>query len=396
MSAFPEAHAARARRNVQQNNKGKLPMVITGKRADVLVVGGGPAGLAAAIALRRKGASVVVADSARPAIDKACGEGLMPNAIAALAQLGMDVPTEAGVPFHGICFRNTHATATARFAQGHGLGVRRTVLHQWLVEQASNAGVTLLWGTHVRPHAPRELLVGGTRWSFEWTIGADGQRSRVRQSAGLDHGHDTVRYGYRQHFRTAPWNDCVEVHWANEGQAYVTPIGANEVCVALLMDNKRHRFDSLQRIFPGLAARLHGSAPASSERGALSVHRRLPRVTCGKTALIGEASGSVDAITGEGLALCFQQAIALGDAIAAGDLSQYEKRHRSIFRVPARMAWLLLTMGGHPQWQARVLRAFEKDPSLFTHLLGVHIGERGPLAVRPSSLWQFSRNLVIP
>jgi flavin-dependent dehydrogenase len=364
------------------------------KKTDVFVVGGGPSGLAAAIALRRKGASVVVADSAHPAIDKACGEGLMPNARTALAQLGIPVPDDVGVPFRGICFRNAHTTASAHFTQGDGLGVRRTVLHNLLVDQASALGVTLLWNTHVRFTGQGELFAGETRWQAQWTIGADGQRSRVRQFAGLEQGRSTQRFGIRQHFRIAPWNDCVEVTWAREGQAYVTPTRNDEVCVALLMEDKHFRFANLAKVFPGLAARLEGHAPTSTERGALTVSRRLPRVTHGKIALIGEASGSVDAITGEGLALSFQQAIALGGAIAAGDLSQYERRHRQIFRVPTRMSQLLVFLGQHPQMQARILRAFHKDSSLFSHLLGVHLGQRAALAIHPNSLWQFGRNLV--
>ena len=50
-------------------------------RCDALIAGGGPAGLAAAIALRQKGLDVLVADALWPPIDKACGEGLMPDAL---------------------------------------------------------------------------------------------------------------------------------------------------------------------------------------------------------------------------------------------------------------------------------------------------------------------------
>ena len=60
-----------------------------GLTTDVLVVGGGPAGLAAAIAARKKGFSVVVVDGAKPPIDKACGEGLLPGTLAALRELGI-------------------------------------------------------------------------------------------------------------------------------------------------------------------------------------------------------------------------------------------------------------------------------------------------------------------
>ena len=63
------------------------------KPVDVFVVGGGPAGLATAIAARRRGLSVMVADGAIPPIDKSCGEGLMPDGVEALHALGITVPS---------------------------------------------------------------------------------------------------------------------------------------------------------------------------------------------------------------------------------------------------------------------------------------------------------------
>ena len=70
---------------------------------DVFVVGGGPAGLAAAIAARRRGLDVLVADCSAPPLDKACGEGIMPDGLAAARSLGLDLEA-AGYPFRGICF----------------------------------------------------------------------------------------------------------------------------------------------------------------------------------------------------------------------------------------------------------------------------------------------------
>lgn len=361
---------------------------------DAFIVGGGPSGLAVAIALRRKGLSVVVADAAQPAIDKACGEGLMPDALASLAHLGIHVPQEIGAPFRGICFRNATTSASAYFNQGNGLGIRRILLHQLLVDQATALGVSLLWGSRVDLLGNGLLSADGAQWRPRWIIGADGQRSRVRHHAGLDHGSSSQRFGYRQHFQVKPWTDCVEVHWANGGQTYVTPTRENEVCVALITENKHFRFADLETMFPALAAHLHGHEPATRERGALTICRRLPRVTHNNIALVGEASGSVDAITGEGLALSFQQAIALAEAISAGDMSLYEKRHRQISWMATRMSQLMVFLGRHPHLQTRVLHALHTDATLFSHMLAVHLGFRSPLAIPASSIYKFGWNLV--
>ena len=72
---------------------------------DVFVIGGGPAGLAAAIAARHRGFRVVVADGVKPPIDKACGEVLMPDAITALDRLGVAIPAAEGCP--EMCIRDS-------------------------------------------------------------------------------------------------------------------------------------------------------------------------------------------------------------------------------------------------------------------------------------------------
>src|SRR5260370_5197798 len=115
----------------------------------VLVIGGGPAGLAAAIAARMKGFDVTVADGVKPPIDKACGEGLLPGTIAALRELGVAISPDDGQAFRGVCFVDAANSAEASFSGASGFGVRRTVLHQKMVERAQQCGITLLWNTPV-------------------------------------------------------------------------------------------------------------------------------------------------------------------------------------------------------------------------------------------------------
>jgi len=104
----------------------------------VLVVGGGPAGLAAALAARQAGFEVMVADCAQPPIDKACGEGILPDGLMTLAHLGVRLDVSLGARFAGVRFVNGAQQVEAEFYHGAGLGLARTVLHDSLVRAASD------------------------------------------------------------------------------------------------------------------------------------------------------------------------------------------------------------------------------------------------------------------
>ncbi len=155
-----------------------------------------------------------------------------------------------------------------------------------------------------------------------------------------------MRVGRRQHFRVTPWTDFVEVHWRDRCQAYITPVGPNEICIALIGSRAGLRFADLPTMFPELGWRLAGATPTGSTRGAISVSTRLRRVIRGRLALIGDASGSVDAITGEGLALAFRQATILAEALSKDDLTIYQAAHQRISRMPRLMSRLMLGLGG--------------------------------------------------
>ena len=333
---------------------------------DVFVIGGGPAGLAAAIAARRKGFAVTLADGARPPIDKACGEGLMPDGLAALRSLGVAWDGPPGQPFHGIRFVDRGISAEAAFPEGHALGVRRTVLHSRMVEAAAVAGVRMLWGTPVS--------MADQPIPARWIVGADGFHSRVRRWAGIAAKPlVSQRFGFRIHYRVAPWTDYMELHWGAGCQIYVTPIGPQEVCAALISRNRRLRLDEALAQFPQLAARLANAPRVTTERGAVTATRSLPRVYRGNVALIGDASGSVDAITGEGLCIAFHQAIALADALASGDLARYQSAHRTLARRPTMMSKLMLTMDRRSWLRTPAFRVMASEPRIFQTLLSFHL-----------------------
>ena len=207
-----------------------------------------------------------------------------------------------------------------------------------------------------------------------WVVGADGENSRVRQWAGLEATRrKSFRFGFRRHYRIAPWADCVEIYWGSGSQIYVTPIGPEEICVAVISRDSHLRLDQALPAFPELFRRKNCGRP-HAERGAVSATRRLARVHRGRVLLVGDASGSVDAITGEGLRLGFEQGMALAQALADDDLKAYAAAHRRLARRPAFMAALMLSLD-HSAWlRRRVLSALSSEPRIFATQLAMHMG----------------------
>jgi flavin-dependent dehydrogenase len=348
----------------------------------VLIVGGGPAGLAAAIAARARGLRVTLVDSRTPPIDKACGEGLLPEAVAALRNLGVDLDSAFPTTFAGIRFSDEHSSASARFPRGTAFGVRRTILHKLLADRAAAAGVSLVWGARISAFDAAGAKVNGEWIRCCWLIGADGRQSSVRRFAKLGRGlRGPARFGFRRHYAVAPWTDLVEVHWGKRCQMVITPTGAEEICVSLFASHSRLRIDGALREFPAIARRLRDAQPASAQAGAITSLGRARGVTSDTVALVGDASGTVDGIAGQGLSLAFQQAEELGEALARGDLALYEAAHRRIMRNAARMTRLLLLMSSSATIRRKAMRLFAAHPGIFSKLISVHAGQASPDAL---------------
>ena len=374
---------------------------------DVLVAGGGPVGLATAIRCALAGLTVTVAEPRTAPVDKACVEGVMPAAVRRLATLGV---TPDGYPLRGIRYLDGRHQADALFRHEAGLGVRRTVLHAALAERAAALGVT---AAPVRIGAfeqhPDHVTAAGLE--ARYLVAADGLHSAIRRAlereamereamAGAAAGRQPARhgalapgrgrsvagrrppprYGLRRHYRVAPWSDLVEVYWTRGAEAYVTPVSADVIGVALLCsrlggpggpgtDAAADGFAARLAAFPALLDRLGGAVPASALRGAGPLRQDVHRRVYGRVLLVGDASGYLDALTGEGIGVGLAQADALAACLAAGRPADYERAWRHVSSPAWRLTAGLLWSRNQPLLAPHIVPAAQRLPWLFATLV---------------------------
>lgn len=369
---------------------------MTGDRWDLAIVGGGPAGLATAIHAARAGFRVTVLERQAGPQDKACGEGLMPQGLRALEELGALalVDCSCAAPFRGILYAQEDGrSVAARFTRGDGLGLRRTALTAALAWRATALGATL------SRCSVRGLSQDGAGLTLDTdrgpvrarlVVGADGLQSQLRTLAGLalEPPAGPRRYGLRRHFARPPWSDLVEVHWAAGLECYVTPVGPALVNVAFLWDSplcaapggpSGHQvsFDALLARFPAVQGRVLGAPTASESRGAGPLLRPVRARVAPRLALVGDAAGYVDAITGQGLSLAFLGAAELVRALPRAldgapldrALQQYERALRGAWRRYELPAQALLWVSRRPALRRALLGMAARAPRLFSRAL---------------------------
>ena len=367
---------------------------MSGAPRDVAVVGGGPAGLAVAALAARRGLKVVLLERAPLPHDKACGEGVMPAGVAVLERLGAlgRIPPEECGPIRGVRYVQEDGTTLEGALPGAGgLGIRRTALSSALLEVARESGVEVRDRTAVRLHrrtAEDVVLETDTdEVRAQVLVAADGLHSPLRRAAGLEVPvGGPRRFGLRQHFACPPWTDRVEVHLSPEAEAYVTPCGLGRVGVAFLWsDGSLHgtrSVDALVLRFPILAERLAGAGRDSEPKGAGPFLQRARRLAAERFALLGDAGGYVDAITGEGLSVALVCAEALasclpevvrrdGDARAFGPYLAVARRE---FRHYAWTAKAVLGLARRPALRREVVGRLARQPRAFEWLLAHTVG----------------------
>ncbi|HEY1100141.1 MAG TPA: FAD-dependent monooxygenase [Myxococcota bacterium] len=376
------------------------------KDADVVVVGGGLAGAASAIGLRRAGARVIVVDKADFPRDKPCGEGLLPHGVELLGHLGCGDVVDAcgGQPFRGILYHCHGVVARGDFENdGRGRGVRRRHLDTAIRDRARVAGADLVTGAVagivVDAAGATVTLSDGTSLRSAVVVGADGPRSTTRHALGLDGGAPrSPRYALRQHFRLAPGvalPERVEVHVGEHHELYVTPVEAsgdgNVVGVAALCEKRlmsagdgkpAARLSSLIAACAPLRERLAGAEPVGPAMACGPLRVKSTAVWRGRGVLVGDAAGYVDAITGEGMSLALKTAALATTAITrvlAGDdvdaaFAGYARGRAGVFRDHAILTFGLVELARRPFFAKRVIARLARDPALFSRLLAVNNG----------------------
>ena len=360
---------------------------------DLLVVGGGPAGLATAIFAAKAGMSAAVFERGDLPRDKACGEGLMPYGVQLLHEMGMSLDVQDYRPFDGIRYVSGSDVASADFGEAKGWGIRRSALSEALVRRARELGVRVHTRSAVTGCDWRSsndevrLATGSDVFSGRWIVAADGLHSRLRRESGLHRPIGPLasrqRFGLRRHFRRKPWSSYVEVHWAAGLEAYVTPVSESEVGIAFLFDRRAMgsqistsstmSFDEGLARFPDIARELEGCESTSPVMGGGPFRQRCRGRFDGRLALVGDAAGYLDAISGEGVALGFREARSLVETLVENrPLDEYEAAYREATRPYYQMTELLLLLAARPRLRRRAVAMLSRKPELFERLLNIH------------------------
>ena len=300
-------------------------------RTDVLVVGAGPAGSAAAAWAARAGRDTVLVDAAVFPRDKTCGDGLTPRAIAELDRLGLDDWVRAHTVNHGLRAHGFGQTLLLPWPGGslpaYGSAVARTELDDHIRTTALKSGAIGIDGARavdVRLEGGRVAAVrfeaGGE--SFELgckrLIVADGVRSPLGKLLGRTWHRDTV-YGVaaRSYVDSTmsddPWiSSHLELRGQDgdvlSGYGWIFPLGDGSVNIGVgtLATARRpaevalrplmHHYADQRREDFGLSGELRMPTSAMLPMGGAVSHVAGPN-----WALIGDAAACVNPLNGEGI-----------------------------------------------------------------------------------------------
>ena len=358
---------------------------------DIVVVGGGPAGLAVAIVAAEQGLSVIVIERRDCSPDKACGEGVLPPGVKALERLGVAdrFDRSTSYPFAGIRFIQEDGSSAESQMPVSGLGIRRTLLVDALAQRAEELGAVLQHRCSVhRVEAnadanAHEAVAHTTHGKIfgKLVVAADGLNSQLRKASGLDAPPSRRRrLALRQHYKIRPWTNFVEVYLDDKGEAVVTPVSDESVGINFVWEDgviEQPRIPILKGRFPALIARLGDAPPISSIRGAGPMARAATRRNSDRMVLVGDAAGFVDSISGDGLSIAFNSALILGKHLpeilkhdaTRQSMQAYEREARRLYRGYWLVTNGLLMVARHPRARRTIINSLRRHPGIFRELM---------------------------
>lgn len=366
---------------------------------DVGIIGAGPAGVSTAIRFARMGLQVRIIDSKTTPIDKACGEGIMPSGVRHLEDLDVlrHIQLSQTFSFCGVRYHAGNISAEGQFWDKKGLGIRRVVLSDALhsamgeYENISFSKDTLCDFKSESDCVSVSTMSNNFRCRL--LVGADGLRSKTTDVANLTGRKSNLkRYGMVQHYTVAPWSSFVEVTFTRGAECYVTPLSDHSVGVAILFDkamwrqaNEKVSFDALMDLFPDLKKQLKYAEINGPCQALGPLYQRTLSPVGNRVALVGDAAGYVDAITGEGISLGLAQSKALIDCVGAcllakeskleTSLADYKKMVRAIKRNYEFTTWIALQIARFPRFQTMIVGILKKRPRLFDTFLRINMNE---------------------
>lgn len=359
----------------------------TPRRCDVIVVGAGPGGSAAATALARAGREVLLVERAGFPRDKTCGDGLTTAALRELDLLGVDVAASPSwrvaheVHLHG----PTGASTSYRLPSGHGTYsaiVRREELDEALARHAVAAGAELLEGTQVTgvrqdPDRIHVTTREGSVLEAPWMIGADGVWSPTRRALGrAEAGYRGEWHALRQYVVDVGPAAAEAIHvWFEPDilPAFVWsfPLGDGSVNVGFgVRRDSGWPVGSLGRLWrelldrPAIRSVLGPDAHGVGVPRAWPIPARVHRTTVadGRALWVGDAAAATDPLSGEGIAQALTTARLAASAVErarhrpGGDSADptavaagYERAVHASLDLDARLAdWLSRRVLGRP------------------------------------------------
>jgi menaquinone-9 beta-reductase len=315
---------------------------------DVLVIGAGPAGSSLSQQLASQGYAVRLADRKEFPRHKACGEFLSPQCMPYLQELGLERAVAdlgpklvRGMRLHGYGVEAVGRFRQLPMAQTPGLagfGIRRERFDELLRAASERAGtewmprhefVELLRETDGRICGARLRDAGGAQIDCHarWVVGADGVHSRVARDLGVQRRLAWLdQFALVAHFRGVPAAPCAEVHLLPGGFFAATTVDEGLFSVNLVVPRRSLRQrgpddwdEFVARHFaaaPLMGERLGGAERVAPWRGIGPFAHSTRAQTFAGAALVGDASGYIDPLTGEGIYFALFGARALGEALA--------------------------------------------------------------------------------